>query len=41
MIYSDGRIRPMVRAFAGESRAENYGKQTGFFKRIFDKLNRT
>lgn len=29
-----------VRAFAGECKAENYGKKSGFFKRIFDKFTK-
>ena len=28
-----------VRAFAGQCREKNYGKKSGFFKRIFEKLN--
>ena len=31
--------KDQVRAFAGKCREENYGKKSGFFKRIFEKLN--
>ena len=31
--------KEQVRAFAGKCSAENYGKKSGFFKRIFDKFN--
>lgn len=33
--------KEQVRAFANDCRADNYGKKSGFFKRMFDKLNRT
>ncbi len=31
--------KDQVRAFAGKCREKNYGKKSGFFKRIFEKLN--
>ncbi len=31
--------KEQIRAFAGECKESNYGKKSGFFKRIFDKLN--
>ena len=32
--------KEQVRAFAADCREENYGKKTGFFKRIFEKLSK-
>ena len=31
--------KEQVRAFAGDCKESNYGKKSGFFKRIFEKLN--
>ncbi len=33
--------KEQVRAFAGDCNESNYGKKSGFFKRIFEKFNRT